>query len=96
MHFVIEINIFDTIFAFVSQRIYELENRPILADYLVNTLIFNVSEEVEHFTNVLCTPPWPSWEHNYPTRSATKLLGRLQPFQEGHNILTNAVALPVV
>ena len=35
--YVIEINIFDTIFAFVSQRIYKLENWPILADYLVKS-----------------------------------------------------------
>ena len=33
--YVIEINIFDTIFAFVSQRIYKLEHWLILADYLV-------------------------------------------------------------
>ena len=33
--YVVEINIFDTIFAFVSIIMYKPENWPILADYLV-------------------------------------------------------------
>ena len=51
--YVIEINIFDTIFAFVLQRIYKLENWLILADHLVNlagrSLYFN------HFQSISIT-----------------------------------------
>ena len=35
--YVVEINIFDTIFAFVSIIMYEPENWPILANYLVKS-----------------------------------------------------------